>query len=602
MPPPNAPRIRRCGVDIPVGTLPCFPASVLPCLAASLPIASSVQPPKSPPLIPLRQTILEILAVHERMPSAPQLESTPASRKSVTPRSVIHQRIGKLIFSTALIASAATFVTPRATAQDLGEIARQERAKKQNNPAPGTTHIYTNDDVKRQQILTPEDQARFSATTQPATAKPSQSATQLASESTPGNADLPIGARPPLLVASAAPEKTSPPTRTAIRRSAHQQTKQPPAQPNISSASTMRAKTNSMPVARATNSVAAKRSQPIATRVTTPAPIGASQSTATTAHATAPVSPSQPVATAALVQTAQLTVPLDQMPLGDVARYYRAKKQQNAEASAKAAATSTASASTVALIATSASAPASPTTQPIAIAAAPPLSLDRMPLGDVARYYRAKKREEDTAIATAAASTPQNNPVPSISAPIIASAPIQSANSHPATAPTSSYPLPIAAMPLATMKPPPTQPLGSPPSASAIHRRDLNLSSSNPVVSPPDRIARPRNPFARPRDASPSRVSAFRDAAPVASPRPSATPTHRPSSRTSPIVPISRPNNTSRHAISIRIVRGDTLWQLARKYLGSGARWQEFVALNPSVQDPRRLQIGAQLVLHPSTT
>jgi len=48
-------------------------------------------------------------------------------------------------------------------AQSLGEIARQERARKQSQPAR-TSHVYTNEDMTRPQILLPEDQTRFQAT------------------------------------------------------------------------------------------------------------------------------------------------------------------------------------------------------------------------------------------------------------------------------------------------------------------------------------------------------------------------------------------------------------------------------------------------------
>src|SRR5580693_777945 len=236
------------------------------------------------------------------MPSAPQLDPRPASPQSATPRRVIRQRISKIIFSAAIIASATAFIAPIANAQDLGEIARQERAKKQNNPAPPATHVYTNEDVKREEILTPEDKTRFSATTQPPIIKPAQSATQLASESTrstapqptaqpahfPGNTDLPIGARPPLLAVSTATEKTSPPPRTAIRQSAQQQTKQLPAQPNSSSTSTLRAKTNSTPATRATNSVAVKSAHPTVTAVTTPVPVKVLQTIAATSLTPSP--------------------------------------------------------------------------------------------------------------------------------------------------------------------------------------------------------------------------------------------------------------------------------------------------------------------------
>jgi nucleoid-associated protein YgaU len=43
--------------------------------------------------------------------------------------------------------------------QDLGDAARQERARRQHAPHRAT-HVYTNDDLKRAQILLPEDRAR----------------------------------------------------------------------------------------------------------------------------------------------------------------------------------------------------------------------------------------------------------------------------------------------------------------------------------------------------------------------------------------------------------------------------------------------------------
>lgn len=44
-------------------------------------------------------------------------------------------------------------------AQSLGDIARQERERKRTQPSR-ETHVYTNEDLERPQILVPEDQAR----------------------------------------------------------------------------------------------------------------------------------------------------------------------------------------------------------------------------------------------------------------------------------------------------------------------------------------------------------------------------------------------------------------------------------------------------------
>jgi nucleoid-associated protein YgaU len=47
-------------------------------------------------------------------------------------------------------------------AQDLGEIARQERERRKEQ-LPRATYVYTNDDLQRQHILVPKDQARVLA-------------------------------------------------------------------------------------------------------------------------------------------------------------------------------------------------------------------------------------------------------------------------------------------------------------------------------------------------------------------------------------------------------------------------------------------------------
>jgi len=55
-------------------------------------------------------------------------------------------------------------------AQDAAEAARQERARKEQ-PRP-RTHVYTEDDLGRAKILTPEDEARFAAQRQQPSAPP----------------------------------------------------------------------------------------------------------------------------------------------------------------------------------------------------------------------------------------------------------------------------------------------------------------------------------------------------------------------------------------------------------------------------------------------
>ena len=65
-----------------------------------------------------------------------------------------------------LLGMLSLFWAAPAHSQSLGEIARQERQRKQEQPPPPATHVYDNDDLARRQILLPEDKARFEASKQ----------------------------------------------------------------------------------------------------------------------------------------------------------------------------------------------------------------------------------------------------------------------------------------------------------------------------------------------------------------------------------------------------------------------------------------------------
>jgi nucleoid-associated protein YgaU len=53
------------------------------------------------------------------------------------------------------------------------------------------------------------------------------------------------------------------------------------------------------------------------------------------------------------------------------------------------------------------------------------------------------------------------------------------------------------------------------------------------------------------------------------------------------------------HTISVQ--PGDSLWKLAQQHLGRGSRWQELLAVNPGIVDPKRLEAGTQIVLPTET-
>jgi nucleoid-associated protein YgaU len=76
-------------------------------------------------------------------------------------------------------------------ARPLGDIARQERQRKQEQP-PRTTHVYRNGDLARSQILVPEDRERFQAAKQKVTLAPSELAEESAGRILENNAE-PLG-------------------------------------------------------------------------------------------------------------------------------------------------------------------------------------------------------------------------------------------------------------------------------------------------------------------------------------------------------------------------------------------------------------------------
>jgi nucleoid-associated protein YgaU len=115
-----------------------------------------------------------------------------------------HWRIGlkaSALVSLTLFCAASNF------AQSLGDIARQERERKKEQP-PRATYVYTNDDLRRWHILVPEDKARVLAARNSA----STPAVQVAQIPVPAS-PVPVSAPPvpaPALPVSASTEAFTP--------------------------------------------------------------------------------------------------------------------------------------------------------------------------------------------------------------------------------------------------------------------------------------------------------------------------------------------------------------------------------------------------------
>ncbi len=71
-------------------------------------------------------------------------------------------RFLRLCFPGIIFVSCTIFGAAQCSAQDVAEAARQERSQKQSKQKK-SKHVYTEQDLKRAQILTPEDRAQVEA-------------------------------------------------------------------------------------------------------------------------------------------------------------------------------------------------------------------------------------------------------------------------------------------------------------------------------------------------------------------------------------------------------------------------------------------------------
>ena len=102
----------------------------------------------------------------------------------------LSRRCVRLCFPGFLLVSCAGFGASQCSAQDVAEAARQERAQKESKQKK-SKHVYTEQELKRDQILTPEDRAQVEAKKNqqaPPSAEKSQEAVD--AQSLPGDAPL----------------------------------------------------------------------------------------------------------------------------------------------------------------------------------------------------------------------------------------------------------------------------------------------------------------------------------------------------------------------------------------------------------------------------
>lgn len=79
----------------------------------------------------------------------------------------------------------------------------------------------------------------------------------------------------------------------------------------------------------------------------------------------------------------------------------------------------------------------------------------------------------------------------------------------------------------------------------------------------------------------------------IASPRPVES---RPAIASQPVIAPRRMIEQSK-VIAIQVKRGDSLWKLAKQYLGNGLRWHDLAAVNPELSNPNLIRVGDKIQL-----
>jgi nucleoid-associated protein YgaU len=267
------------------------------------------------------------------------------------------------------------------------------------------------------------------------------------------------------------------------------------------------------------------------------------------------------------------------------------------------------------------------------------VDLAQLPLGDLARRYRDAKRamQAPTAFhlpfdepALASPIVPASQPEPP--RPIFSPAHPNLLPAQPkvAVAPAISSPAPLHRVdPFARR---------SAPAAPSVERVAPNAPTSRPSVSriapapavrqpnlsgeiaapkfasrgfapvPDASVGHPSVPRVAPAPEIRRAHSSAKIAAPKIEPREFASPKFAPTpaapEAVAPeIAPLTGVEKTGSLPHTLTVQRGDSLWRLAQKHLGRGSRWQDLLAANPGIVDPKRLEAGTQIVVpaEPST-
>ena len=68
------------------------------------------------------------------------------------------------------------------------------------------------------------------------------------------------------------------------------------------------------------------------------------------------------------------------------------------------------------------------------------------------------------------------------------------------------------------------------------------------------------------------------------------------------IIHEDRPDENPPQAKTYTVVEGDSLWEISRKYLGEGSRWEEILSLNPEIEENNLVTGRARHTIRPNQT
>jgi nucleoid-associated protein YgaU len=201
-------------------------------------------------------------------------------------------------------------------------------------------------------------------------------------------------------------------------------------------------------------------------------------------------------------------------------------------------------------------------------------------------------------------------PAPAIRAtPVQPVAPsIRMTPSHPSTLPVPPA-KPATPSPSIGLMPTPAPALHATPAQPAAPVVPMTASRPSTIPMSPAKPAAPATGIgAMPSPAAAPRVAIAKPAAPLVSMTPS-LPSTLEVAPVQPVAPVDRvspaqPTSPLRTApavparLNVMTVKpGDSLWKLAEEILGKGTRWHDLAAVNPAIVDPNRIVAGSQIFL-----